>query len=219
VKFTSCCFTLFLLFSNLESDFIPPGTLKINNVYVDKTEILNIHWLEYVHWRSMDLDSITARKNFPDSSNFWYAYPQFRNNPVTGITYEQAVDYCKWRSEMVKKKSHKNVTYRLPTPDEWRAIADYQLASNPEKVEADLLKAKEKIAIDSTGYTLFECGDAKEDIYHLFDNVSEMTAEKGIAMGANNFELVPAKQNLTRKIKYTGSNSYLGFRCIAVVEK
>jgi len=86
--------------------------------------------------------------------------------------------------------------------------------------EANMLDAQRIISSDSSGYViLFDCTDPKNEIYHLFDNVSEMTAEKGIAMGSNNFELVPVKQNLTRKIKYSAPNSYLGFRCIAVIEK
>ena len=54
------------------------------------------------------------------------------NDPVTGITLQQAQDYVKWLSERTGKK------YRLPTPEEWEYAASVggKLTSDSEQFKA-----------------------------------------------------------------------------------
>lgn len=207
--------TFILLFS---LDNNPPGTIKVKNYYVDRTEISNIGWLEYLHHKAQVLDSIEMQGLYPDSSNFWYRIPANRYKPIVLITYEQALDYCAWRSKAVSERLGKKITYRLPTTTEWKEIAEEVIKTDLKQVEKELKETKKLIKKDSTQYILIDREKPKSRVYNLFDNVTEMTLEKGIAMGSNNYELTDPKTNLTRLIKYNSPNTYLGFRCVAEME-
>lgn len=95
----------------------PPGTIQISdNLYFDKTEITNFNWLEYLYWlkRVYGKDSKEYLKALPNDkvwselnenySNFDQSYlnhPVYREYPVVGISYEQALKFAKWRSDRV----------------------------------------------------------------------------------------------------------------------
>ncbi len=136
--------------------FTPPGTKKIpdtNNLYMDKTEISNISWREYLYWVKNNEDEKTYRDCLPDPQIWNVVYEgdiskpgEFDHHPVVGISYEQALAYCKWRSMVVTQISPKKVVYSLP------ALKDYQKAQNVKKR------------------------------LPLCSNVQEMTATEGVAM-------------------------------------
>ena len=48
----------------------------------------------------------------------------------------------------------------------------------------------------------------------IVGNVSEMTSQKGVAMGGN-YELLSTQINLKKSIEYEKSERWLGFRCVA----
>lgn len=206
----------FVLLFNLNNN--PPGTIKVKNYFVDKTEIQNIHWLEYIYHKGQTLDSIEIQKLLPDSTNFWYSIPENRFKPIVLITYEQALDYCQWRSQVVSEKIGKKVTYRLPTKIEWKDIVEELIKYDVKHIEEEIKEAKQKIKKDTTQYTLIDREKPKARVYDLFDNVTEMTFEKGIAVGSNNYDLTDPQTNMTRLIRYNAPNIYLGFRCIAEIE-
>ena len=207
--------TFILLFS-LNNN--PPGTIKIKNYYVDRTEIQNIAWLEYLYHKAKVLDSVEMQRLLPDSSNHWYQIPDNRFKPLVLITYEQALDFCAWRSEFVSKRLGKKITYRLPTTTEWKDIAEEIVKNDLKQIEKELAVANKMVKKASGQYNFTDTEKPTSRIYNMFDNVTEMTLEKGIAMGSNNHELTDLKTNLTRLIKYNSSTSDLGFRCIAEIE-
>ena len=206
---------LILLFS---SDDNPPGTIKVKGHFIDRTEIQNIHWLEYAHLRGRERDSSEPKNLLPDSSNSWFPLSDNRFKPIVLITYEQAMDYCAWRSRAVSAKIGRKVTYRLPTPTEWKEIAEEIMKSDLKQIEKELEAAKKMIKKDSTQYNLTGIEKPKSRVHNMFDNVSEMTLENGIAMGSNNYDLAELNTNLTRLVKYNSPNAYLGFRCVAEIE-
>ncbi|PJC61397.1 MAG: hypothetical protein CO022_10065, partial [Flavobacteriales bacterium CG_4_9_14_0_2_um_filter_32_27] len=129
----------------------PSGTVKIKgNIYIDKTEVSNFDWREYVMWleKTYGKTAMEYRNALPDTlvwkekesfnepyTQYYYSHPAYNDYPVVGISYEQAVQYCKWRTERVKElfetkmlTDKKNVyptnfEYRLPTKEEWEAAA------------------------------------------------------------------------------------------------
>jgi formylglycine-generating enzyme required for sulfatase activity len=205
-----------LLFSLSNNN--PPGTIKVKHYYIDKTEILNIHWREYIYFNSSSVKASLLPDLLPDSSNYWYTLPENSSKPIVLITYEQAVEYCKWRSAAISKKLDKKVTYRLPTAEEWKEVAEELLKTDLKQMEKDIAEVRELIRKSAGQYILYDRKEPGNRVYDMFANVSEMTLEKGIAMGSNNYEPPDLNTNLTKVINYNSPGMYLGFRCIAEIE-
>ncbi|PCJ23802.1 MAG: hypothetical protein COA97_10800 [Flavobacteriales bacterium] len=236
---------------------IPPGTAKISsNLYFDKTEVTNFNWKEYVTWnlrthgkeskqhKEALLDTMVWKSKLAYNEPFvkhYYRHPAYNNYPVVGITYEQAVAFCKWRTDRVKELYKKqkiknkkdifptNFKYRLPTKQEWERIAN---ASYSEKIlkklegkyaysyrvnikRNDKETIKESIAKNGADVTALVTSywPNKYGIYNMIGNVAEMISEKGIAKGGawNHQE----KDATTEKdYKYTKANCWVGFRCV-----
>jgi formylglycine-generating enzyme required for sulfatase activity len=202
----------YLIFQNEN----PPGTIAVGDFYVDKTEILNIHWLEYQYYLKKELDESEYWKISPDSSNNWYELRETRYEPTTLITYEQAKAYCEWRSEVVSENFGIDITYRLPTEIEWDLIAETIISKEREKIIRSLNKLNKSLVKKKDQYFLQKRESPGNNLYDLFSNVSEMTATKGIAKGGNNVQLFEL-ENINQTIKYNEPNPYLGFHCIAEI--
>ena len=200
----------------------PPGTMLVKGYYVDKTEILNIHYLEFLHYMKPRMENPdNYYMLFPDSVNFWYDVPSKRHQPVVHISWEQAMLYCEWRTAIVRERLNLKVTYRLMTPEEWAEIGEEILKTAPEHIEKERKKTQKVMARKGDSYFyLKEITNPMNKMYHYFDNVSEMTLTKGVAMGDNNIDMSEeVETNLTRLINYTQPNPFLGFRCIAEFEE
>ncbi|AFM02549.1 hypothetical protein Fleli_0038 [Bernardetia litoralis DSM 6794] len=134
--------------AKIYSKITPPNGVKIDTaLFIDETEIANIHWLEYLYHLSKDSSIIYYSESLPDTTVWGYIsdsvyfdyyidhylrHPSFRYYPVVGITYEQAQNYCIWRGNMVseglnKQRKYKDyeitIHYRLPTKEEWEYAA------------------------------------------------------------------------------------------------
>ncbi len=197
----------------------PPGTVRIKDFYVDKTEVQNVAYMEYLHFKSLELDSLAMLSLLPDTANFWFRSADKRTEPIVYISQRQAIDYCIWRSEVVSRMQGKSIRYRLPTADEWATIAEAVLETELKANTKALAKAKRKVAKNRDALVLFTRDKDPSSVVDLFTNVSEMTSVDGIAMGANNNELKPLHANLTGIIQYDAPHAMLGFRCIVEVEE
>lgn len=60
--------------------------------------------------------------NDPYLQNY-FSHPAYNAHPVVGVSWQQAVAFCHWRTEYLNsslsKKGQKVMTYRLPTEAEW----------------------------------------------------------------------------------------------------
>lgn len=185
--------------------FIPPGTAKIKGIdfYVDKTEVTNRAWAEYLWYvrNHYGENSIEYKAALPDSA-IWHSvysgeicsiHNKYANYPIVGVSYEQAVQFCRWRSKQVNTKFKKyQTTYQLPSIKQWEIIFEH--------VE------KNKRFHD----TLYPYNRHKK-ILGLCDNVSEMTLTSKIAKGGN----WKNHEKCNEITKYDSSKNWLGFRCIA----
>ncbi len=150
-----------------KSNFIPPGTVKITDtLFIDETEVSNIHWREYLSYLlDVNKDTIGYQIALPDTlvwnnlewkpdtvfkeiillnnpyTEYYLRHPAFNNYPVVGVSHEQAIEFCKWRTLVANQTIYfkeKNITdwkmhlkdkfpirfiYRLPTKGEWERIA------------------------------------------------------------------------------------------------
>ncbi|SDK79649.1 gliding motility-associated lipoprotein GldJ/gliding motility-associated lipoprotein GldJ,TIGR03530 [Catalinimonas alkaloidigena] len=131
-------------------------TVTIPTFYMDQTEVANIHWLEYLFYVQRDSAEEVYTAALPDTTvwlsdlayndpyvDHYLRYPGFRYYPVVGVTWEQANDYCKWRTAVVNQKLAEDAgievpegggriplesgvvlpAYRLPSEAEWEYAA------------------------------------------------------------------------------------------------
>jgi len=240
---------------NADQKFRPPGTKEVvANFFMDEQELTNMDWREYVDYqkRLYGEDSQEFQNVLPDTSvwaiegsyndpliSTYYSHPSYNYYPVVGISYQQAKDYCVWRTARVKEMSKKygvevNFEYRLPTRTEWELVAKAGYTNKQKKL---LRKQKEKyndknmrncnmiISGYSESYYSEDRMTApsrsylpnKYQVFNMYGNVAEMIKEENIAMGGSyrdKYEdIVPSHKALT----YDGPQRWLGFRCVAEV--
>jgi len=104
-------------------------TVTVSSFYIDETEVRNIDYVEYLEWikkyyvyENSPLFTGIARpeiytKALPDTLvwrdklgenemfiNNYLRHPSFREYPVVGVSWEQANDYCIWRTDRVNER-------------------------------------------------------------------------------------------------------------------
>lgn len=96
---------------------------------MDETEVSNIDWLEYLFW---------IRRNYPQDPEYYYnalpdtlvwrkplsynepyvnnylRHPALQDYPVVGVTWEQAIEYCVWRTDRVNEQILRAGGYLAP---------------------------------------------------------------------------------------------------------
>lgn len=223
----------------------PPGALQITeNIYMDQTEITNISWKEYVSWikGKHGKNSKAYKAALPDTTvwnnglnaaytKHYYHHPAYGDYPVVGISYEQAIAYCKWRTERVKEiftltNPNQSFKYRLPTKEEWEKVAKAGYSSINTKKDGDKHKFNLKRPKEDGMGVAGKLNDNADIIapvhaywpndyrvYNIIGNVAEMTNKKGIAKGGS-WKHTAEEASLTKEQTYTEPTNWLGFRCV-----
>ncbi len=181
----------------------PAGTSKVpglTNVFLDKIEITNIVWREYLYYLKNEegADSESYKSAQFDIAVWKQAYPTVGLNsskydyyPVVGISYQQALDYCAWRSKIVSAKENRTVNYSLPT------LKVYKMSGNlnPNKTAEGLFSTK-------IGFRTF---------LGICENAAEMTNVEGIAIEGYN------RNTCLEQRDFIVPSQDLGFRCMALL--
>jgi hypothetical protein len=236
---------------------VPPGTsLIVDSLYMDKYEISNMAWQEFIRWvQTYDKDTLKYKKLAADTIvwyslkydadryiNTYFSSVSFAGYPVVGISYEQAKEFCEWRTarvnELLQKmpgSAFKRVEYKLPTEKEWELAAAGKLdtAMFPYGYE----HIKERIRGGDT-VKMFNCYYADFDslspqqantkpvnsgkpnqygIYNMIGNVAEMVSEEGLAKGGF-YDLPLEYCKIKEQSSYKFPNRYLGFRCACIID-
>ncbi len=96
----------------------PAHEKSVGAYYFDRTEVSNLQYAEFV--------KATGHAP-PQDWNGAAPPPNAELLPVTWVTYQDAADYCRWRSEQRKD----GLAYRLPTEEEWEYAARGRDAGRP----------------------------------------------------------------------------------------
>lgn len=242
---------------------VPPGTVQINDtLFADKTEIANVHYREFLWWL-LKYDSLKYESMLPDTTvwydatlinenlatQFYFRHPGFNNYPVVGISYQQAIEFCKWRSDRVNelnsekqenKRPYKSVTYRLLTKQEWEMLAagDYNIAKHPYGQDSIYKKWKGKYF---RAFNYKYDGKSSQDSlwqqerafytapvnsffpnsFHLY-NIIGNVAEIISERGiakGGSFDHTLEECKIVNDHRYIKPERWLGFRCVAVILK
>ena len=100
-----------------------PVRVQVRSFFIDETEVTNLMYIEYLDWlervykkadgafRDIYIaaipDTMVWRSPLgfnEDMVNNYLRHPAFRDYPVVGVTWQQAVNFAKWRTERVNER-------------------------------------------------------------------------------------------------------------------
>jgi gliding motility-associated lipoprotein GldJ len=108
-------------------------TVSVSSFFMDKYEVTNIAWREYVHWNHTvfgDERQDLVNALLPDTTvwrdemaynepyvRYYYNSPTYSFYPVVGVSWDQASAYCQWRTDRVNEQILIRGQYAtLPSP-------------------------------------------------------------------------------------------------------
>jgi len=243
-----------------QKEEVPPGTVVINDtLFADEAEVSVLAWKEFVTYNKNRFGetSIEYLSSLPDTliwqqdkldfvpyRSSYFTHPVYNSFPIVGVSREQALAFCKWRTERlnylmsIKSKKQKididsvlktNIKYefRLPTKHEWESFA---MIGPTKKLFKTIRNDGKKKTTTWEYYT----GRLKEDslfnigpftasgiiknnlgMSNLFGNVSEMVLEKGIAKGGS-WMNTEKEAFVLNDFTYDRPKATIGFRCVCV---
>ncbi|MEQ9187660.1 MAG: SUMF1/EgtB/PvdO family nonheme iron enzyme [Cryomorphaceae bacterium] len=237
-----------------------PGVVKVNEyLYYDQTEVSNSDWLEYLQWleqQTGDKTSNAYRSALPDTGvwnigegteaplmRYYLRHPAYAAYPVVGVTWQQASEYCAWRTERVMKQLASSdqasdmplyFAYRLPIQSEFETMYD-NTVKLPDRVGAegkrklrgsyrytmkreveDETNAVE-IVSDNADITAPVRGIWPNDfgVHHIRGNVAEWLSAANTYAGGSWMDSFD--QDVKRVAQSTAPSAAIGFRCACEV--
>jgi len=143
---------VFLTFQTQKQGF--PGAVKIKNYHIDKSEVTNNDWKEFVFHKRKELGEDKIKRFLPEKEHSAYTDPRQNFKPIVMISYEQVLEYCKWRSSYVSELAGKKVIYRLPSPEEWLEIAEYLIQEDQKSINKEISTIRKAMIEQPDNYYL-----------------------------------------------------------------
>ena len=104
-----------------------PRRVTVNSFFIDKTEVANVHYREYIHWienvfqdnqaviDGAKPDTLVWRSELAYNEpyvEYYFRHPSYNYYPVVGVTWRQAHDFCIWRTDRVNEIALINSGYQ-----------------------------------------------------------------------------------------------------------
>ncbi len=97
-----------------------PKRITVNSFFIDRTEVANVHYREYLYWMQnvfSDEQYVKVLENAQPDTLVWrselaynepyveyyFRHPSYNYYPVVGVNWKQATDYCIWRTDRVNE--------------------------------------------------------------------------------------------------------------------
>jgi hypothetical protein len=107
------------------------GLSMEDSLFLDKQPLRHVAYLEYLHylkrvrcdtagfWTSLP-DTMLVKQRHPGlNARFILRHHSYYDTSIVGISYANAVAYCKWRGEVVRKEGGQ-IYYDLPGPEDFK---------------------------------------------------------------------------------------------------
>ena len=256
-------FASFLVFqiasaqSGVDYKKVLPGVVKITEgVYYDQFEITNVNWLEYMFWQFKNFggrNSSAYEAALPDTAlwnedglkaeaymKFYHRHPSYSAYPVVNVTWQQASDFCAWRTERVKEWQLENAkkdevpyyfAYRLPTYKEFllmyndiAALPDF-IGEEGKRKDRGMVRYNQKREPSQYAEVADESAASADvtapvksywpnshEVYNIKGNVSEWLMEENTHAGGSWKTPFAADESL--KLMTDKASPAIGFRCV-----
>ncbi len=95
-----------------------PRRVTVPSFFIDETEVANVHYREYLYWieNTFKDDNNILTKALPDTLvwreelaynepyvEYYFRFPSYNYYPVVGVNWQQAHDFCLWRTDRVNQ--------------------------------------------------------------------------------------------------------------------
>jgi gliding motility-associated lipoprotein GldJ len=152
-----------------------PRRITVSSFYMDEYEIRNVDWREYTNWMKVVFGKTAPKlvaKTQPDFKVWreelaynepyldnYFTHPAFDQYPVVGVTWQQAMDYCTWRTDRVNELALVDAGIILP-PD----FTKLEKQTNHDSIANTFVFNTQKYLTQS-GYQPGEGKTPKKDLY------------------------------------------------------
>ncbi len=152
-----------------------PRRITVSSFYMDEYEIRNIDWREYTNWMQVVFGKAAPQlveKAQPDVKVWreelaynepylenYFTHPAYDQYPVVGVTWEQAMDYCTWRTDRVNELALINAGIIAP-PD----FASLEKQTNIDSIASNFVFNTQKYLLQGSYHPAFG-KKSKKDLY------------------------------------------------------
>lgn len=182
--------------------------------------------------KQFDEISVRPRKTLELLQEKYHKYISLRV-PVTGISFKQIMQFCKWKSNLLNKSGlfQNTIAVELPSIDLYRqVIANIDSICTKGKCDScSMYKFNFKIPYSKVSNCKGESAyqgqgllrvdayqSSSQGIFCLQGNAAEMTSKEGIAMGGSFFHFANESYS-ERRNDYSKPELWLGFRYVAII--